>query len=569
MPQANQSGDKSETNPELRLALCCVHAKTPENEPKIRALLSSDLNWVEFIGRARQHHLLPVVCKRLLELDASCLTLERRESLVEIEREAGKSNLFLLGEMLKLFRIFEAAGIPAIPFKGPVLALIAYQSFTLRTFADLDFVVPQSHIPNLVSLLESTGYKPQFKPAEAQAGEHGYAPGQYAFRSGKTRTLVEIHTERTLRYFPRTLNLNEMNARLIPVKIGGQTVRTFSLEDNLVMLCVHGAKHFWERLSWIVDLAYLIGTQPMDWQAALRTAAEMRCTRLLLCGIYLAHELCGTSLPPHVLDTAQRDANVLWLARRASEQFEGIADSSAGVLPRIGFRLRSRDGIAQGLRHVLRLAIEPTESDREILILPRALSPFYMLVRPWRLLRDYGLRKHQPQTDLAYFEPTPPEAVGQMLQFAKISPNDVLYDLGCGDGRIVVEAARKFGIRAVGVDIDPRRIAEAEANARKQGVEDRVRFQLTDAKDVDVSEATIVTLFLFPDGVLSLVEKLRSQLQAGARIVSRGAQVYGWIPDRMERHVLPNGIRTHLYLWTIKKAEGESPVAASATPGAP
>ena len=103
-------------------------------------------------------------------------------------------------------------------------------------------------------------------------------------------------------------------------------------------------------------------------------------------------------------------------------------------------------------------------------------------------------RRSKP--DLAIYQPTPQEIVDQMLRLADISPGDVLYDLGCGDGRIVVAAAEKYGIRAVGVDINPARIAEARENARRHGVEKRVQFILGDAKKADFSDATVITMYL-------------------------------------------------------------------------
>jgi len=110
--------------------------------------------------------------------------------------------------------------------------------------------------------------------------------------------------------------------------------------------------------------------------------------------------------------------------------------------------------------------MRPTERDRQTTRLPRFLAPLYMLARPWRLLREYGLGfQRRPKLDLAIYDPTPKEVVDEMLRLASVRPGDVLYDLGCGDGRIVVAAAEKYGIRGVGVDISPQRIAEAHANA--------------------------------------------------------------------------------------------------------
>jgi len=390
MPDRTMRELKSKRRPELELVILSALAKTPQYEDRMGVLVDEGVNWNEVVACARQHNLLPVMCKRLLAREEGWVTQDQRRTLIEIERLLGKNSLLLLGEMLRLHGLFEAGRIPAIPFKGPVLTWLAYQSFTARTYVDLDFVVLQRHIPQAVSLLRGTGYNAQFDPAEAQAGLSGPAPGQYGFVSDSNGSLLELHTERTLRYFPRALNLDEMNARLIPLEIGGLRVRTFSIEDTLVMLCVHGAKHFWERLGWVLDIAKLATAQEVDWKLATQLAAKMESTRVFLLGLYLAHDLFEAPLPGQLLEQIGRDRTVQELAEKVYAQYEGISDPSVGVLPRAVFRFRMRDGIGQGLRHTLRLAMSPTESDRETVRLPRLLSPLYMLVRPWRLLREYG-----------------------------------------------------------------------------------------------------------------------------------------------------------------------------------
>jgi SAM-dependent methyltransferase len=170
---------------------------------------------------------------------------------------------------------------------------------------------------------------------------------------------------------------------------------------------------------------------------------------------------------------------------------------------------------------MVRLTLSPTERDRESTHLPPALASLYVLVRPFRLLQEYGLGiRRRLKLDLAVYAPTPQGIIDGMLRLANIGPGDVLYDLGCGDGRIVVTAAEKYGIRAVGVNINPRRIAESHLNARKHGVESRVQFLKADAKKVKLSEATVVMIYLSADANLRLVERLRSELSPGARIRS-------------------------------------------------
>jgi SAM-dependent methyltransferase len=145
------------------------------------------------------------------------------------------------------------------------------------------------------------------------------------------------------------------------------------------------------------------------------------------------------------------------------------------------------------------------------------------------------------------YEPSPPEVVQQMLQLANVGPDDVVYDLGCGDGRIVIEAAKR-GARAVGIDLDPQRIREARANARAAGVEDRVEFREGDLFEADVTPATVVTLFLWPHVNMRLRPHLQSQLRPGARVVSYYHDMGDWKP----RATVKAG-RSKVYLWVIER----------------
>jgi Methyltransferase domain len=140
----------------------------------------------------------------------------------------------------------------------------------------------------------------------------------------------------------------------------------------------------------------------------------------------------------------------------------------------------------------------------------------------------------QPQerpADVPYV-PTPQSVVDAMLKVAKVGKNDVLYDLGSGDGRIVVTAAQKFGTQGVGIDIDPQRVAEANQNAQKAGVSDRVKFVQQDLFNTDLSKATVVTLYLLPDINLKLRPKLFKELKPGTRIVSHAFDMGDWKPQQ-------------------------------------
>ncbi len=160
----------------------------------------------------------------------------------------------------------------------------------------------------------------------------------------------------------------------------------------------------------------------------------------------------------------------------------------------------------------------------------------------------------QSQYPDVIFVPTPHEVVDKMLELAKVGKGDILYDLGSGDGRIPVTAAKRFGIRAVGIDIDAERIGEANENARNNGVADRVQFRQENLFKADFREATVVTLYLLPDLNVKLRPRLLAELAPGTRIVSHQFDMGTWQP---ERKVELSG-RT-IYLWTIPQRQAAPP----------
>lgn len=144
------------------------------------------------------------------------------------------------------------------------------------------------------------------------------------------------------------------------------------------------------------------------------------------------------------------------------------------------------------------------------------------------------------------FIPTPDAVVNGMLKLAGVKSTDLVYDLGCGDGRIVIAAARNYGAHGVGIDINPERVEESRANARKAGVESLVRFEENDLFKADIHNATVVTIYLAPDVNLRLRPKLLKELRPGSRVVSHSFDMGDWHPDKEE--VVE---RRHIFLWTI------------------
>jgi len=156
------------------------------------------------------------------------------------------------------------------------------------------------------------------------------------------------------------------------------------------------------------------------------------------------------------------------------------------------------------------------------------------------------------QLDVPYIS-TPQPVVDAMLRMAEVSRSDMVYDLGCGDGRIVISAARDFGARGVGIDIDPRRIDEANAAARSAGVSGRVRFAVQDLFQAGFSEASVLALYLFPELNAKLLPKIRAEMRPGSRVVSYQFGIGDWVPARMEG-VWVDELRSEVFLFKVPQS---------------
>jgi Uncharacterised nucleotidyltransferase len=368
------------------LARLCARTGEPDGDAsRIRALAEGRPDWSALLGAAAGHSVTPLVCKRLLELGGDGLPASWRDRFRQELVTNARRNLLLTAELIRVLRVFEGGGLQTMPFKGPVLAQQAYDDLSLRQFADLDVVLPHSQIAEAHRALESLDYSSE---SAAAAMAEGRIPGQYAYRNHARNTLIELHTERTMRYLPVPLDWKAFGSRLQTLSVGGQPLRTFSVEDTMMLLSVHGTKHFWTRLGWICDIAELVqAPRGIDWPRAEKLARQMRCHRMWLLGLALANELLAAPLPKDVAGQIRNEAHIVALARRVQGQYLLSGESGIGAADRAGFRMNTQDNFVTGLRQLSIFATRPTDEDWQSSPLPRWATPFYALLRPMRILR--------------------------------------------------------------------------------------------------------------------------------------------------------------------------------------
>ena len=388
MPQVSLES----VRPEKRLLVHCARTRMgPEILAEIRGILALQLDWDYILLEAAENSILPLLEKNLSSSGADLLSPALRARLQGAARQNTLRCLILTAELAKLLELFASAKILAIPYKGPVIAAQAYGDVALREFEDLDIILAQRDLPRAHEILASLGYGAKFPWILAAAAKNSFVPGEYNYRDLTRQIMVELHTERTLRHFPHPPDISELAKNLVAVNLAGQEVRTFTPEVTLLMLCIHGSKDFWERLSWIVDVSEMVQAHPaLDWREIFSRADSLEARRMLHVGLLLAHDLLAAPLPAEILAVLRRDAVAESLASEVVRRHLQKEYPRLDAAGRFQFRRRILARPWAGIRYALRLSTVPSEDDWEMVRLPGWLAPLYLVLRPLRLLRKYG-----------------------------------------------------------------------------------------------------------------------------------------------------------------------------------
>lgn len=380
------------TRPEIELLLSCARTHMDsEAATRVRVLLlRGEINWGQLIHLARQHALIPLLYRHIKTICPEAVPGVYMKQLRDSSRRNTARNLFLVGELCRLLRLFEERGIPTVPYKGPTLAIRAYGNPALRQFNDLDFLVHQRDVFKAAELLSSQGYHRQQHFTQTQEAVYlKFGCEHYYVRSDK-RVALEIHWEFAPRYFSLTLDSARLWQRLDRVNICGREVRSLSLEDLLIVLCVNGSKKLWQRLGLISDLAALISNK-VNWPQLIHEASAAGARRMLFLGLFLAHDLLSAPVPQQVLREVQADTAVIALASQVKELLFRPVSKPVGFKQGCLFQLQARERLRDRFRYCFRLAATPTQGDWAFAPLPDRLSFLYYLIRPIRLVKEYGL----------------------------------------------------------------------------------------------------------------------------------------------------------------------------------
>jgi Uncharacterised nucleotidyltransferase len=347
---------------------------------------------------------MPLVYRYLTSELADVLPADAATTLRRVFHGNSLRNLHLARELVRLTALLEQGGVEPLALKGPALAVTAHGAIAMRQFTDLDLLVRKSEVGHAVEILLRDGYAPRAGYALADLEQ----PGAYEITLARAGRLIEIdlHWRLIPPYFPLALDGEELWRRAMRVEIDGGAVRTLTPADHLLYLCAHGAKHGWQVLGGICDLAELIRassqtssqtslrassqTSSINWDELSARAEQAGARRALGLGVMLAHQLLDAAVPADVLEVARSEPAVM----RAASSFIGYvsdpSDDGPGFYQRWSVPLRVIAEPGARLRYLAARALLPSADDREFLRLPPVLHPLYYLLRPVRVALKEG-----------------------------------------------------------------------------------------------------------------------------------------------------------------------------------
>lgn len=340
--------------------------------------------WTVVATVARSHGLLILLASRLDPLAPP----DQIADLHEKTRFFAQRNLLLGAETLRLAAAFSAAGIESAVFKGCLLSQMAHGASHLRQVIDMDFLVRPSDLAASVRVLESCGYYLDESWTTAICDGHFEYDCESCLFNKKHRTCVDLHWNFTPRNCHLPLQIEAFFTELQPVPLHGRNVLTFSPEDQILALCVHGAKHYWQKLEWIYTVATMIRNDPaLDLAVVLERAETMGLRHIVASGLILSQFLFDLPLPERIRNVVNANAAAWEMARTAMSWVADAPNGPPTPMQIRSFHALSRPTWRAKLSYWFGVVATPTEKDYSR-PLPRVLHPLYFVLRLYRLIGE-------------------------------------------------------------------------------------------------------------------------------------------------------------------------------------
>ena len=363
----------------------------------------SSIDWEHLISLALIHRNIPCLHHNLIKNHGQFVPSQSQTALIDYIRLHQSRVLRMTFELLRILNILKQANVLALPYKGPLLSLLAYGDSTLRSFDDLDILVSDEDYFKVRTILQQHGYitPPYIALSDEDEDRFRYYFGEYPMVREKNGICLDIH-RRPLGNGDLTLfgDLPQLWNRLITITIAGKEIQTFSHSDLLIYLCLNGFKDGWEILRSVCDVAGILQRQAehLEWDYIFPEARKLKIDRIVGFGILLAHKLLEAPVPDEVLAQIKRDRSTTWLVDRICRKFKHELETlqsrnpiEALILKWVGLKYGSarRKYVLGSIERVIKFSLAINYRDTDFVQLPKPLYFLYYFIRPVRIIRDY------------------------------------------------------------------------------------------------------------------------------------------------------------------------------------
>ncbi len=379
-------------DPAIRQLLAVVRCRDAGGAEALSAALSA-ADWGELLRAAEAHRMLGLTFRRSTDFCRDAPPPSAQSALSAAYRASSTRALRQEARLLDVITRLDAAGVPAVPLKGPLLSTLVYGEAGLRYSSDLDVLVRVDDFPTAARTLAASGWCPA---SQAQVAQHGFleeAECELLLEHPGTGLFLELHWRTGSRFGHASLPAEPLIARAEPCELLGRSVRCLRDDDHFLVLCMHGATHVWGHLELIGTVAELLTQgRVADWGDLLRRARALGCRRRVLVAAALARGLAGVILPEAVEAELAGDEGAERLARQAAAALEAVPGprSSRRRLYDLVWQSACLDSTPARLRHLLARVFVPGVVDLDWMPLPRPLFGVYYVLRPLRLMAQHA-----------------------------------------------------------------------------------------------------------------------------------------------------------------------------------
>lgn len=369
------------------LLTACSVVPIDQKLPRLRSAVGSKVEWERLFALSDQHGVQPLVYQALQPVRDAVPTGQMRE--LERTYQANLHRLLLLSrELVGIVHELRRSDLNVIPYKGPALAEFLYGDIALRQSGDIDLLARQEDLSGITAALAKLGYTPQTRFSEVEQRAYLKSGYECVFDSPAGRNILEVQWAIEPRFYSVDFDMNGIFDRAMPVTVAGQAMKAVSPSDLFLILAVHAAKHMWERLIWICDLARLMSHPSIDWNWIETLAKSLGIMRIVKVSMVLAKRLLGAEVPDSERNWITQDIDTRFVDCVLQNLF---SDSRVSVESPAYFRsmLRLRERSSDRLRFLSRLVFTPGPGEWNAIRLPARLFPLYRLLRLCRLLARF------------------------------------------------------------------------------------------------------------------------------------------------------------------------------------